>query len=46
MANEISNTGQFTTSGYQNTAMAQPTASSASSLIPGAGGSTSSLGQG
>lgn len=39
MANEISNTGQFTTSGYQNTAMAQPTASSASSLIPGAGGS-------
>jgi hypothetical protein len=39
MANEISSSGQFTTSGYQNTAMAQPTASSASSLIPGAGGS-------
>jgi hypothetical protein len=39
MANEISSSGQFTTSGYQNTAMAQPTASSASSLIPGSGGS-------
>lgn len=39
MANNISNTGQFTTSGYQNTQMAQPTASSASSLIPGSQGS-------
>jgi hypothetical protein len=39
MANEISNSGQFTTSGYQNTAMAQPTASSPSSLIPGSQGS-------
>ncbi len=37
MANEISNSGQFTTSGYQNTAMAQPSASGASSLIPGGG---------
>ena len=39
MANNISNSGQFTTSGYQNTQMAQPTASSASSLIPGSQGS-------
>lgn len=39
MANEISNSGQFTTSGYQNTQMSQPTASSAGSLIPGSGGS-------
>lgn len=39
MANEISNSGQFTTSGYQNTAMAQPSASSAGSLIPGSQGS-------
>ena len=39
MANNISNTGQFTTSGYQNTQMAQPTASSASGLIPGSQGS-------
>jgi hypothetical protein len=39
MANEISNSGQFNTTGYQNTAMAQPTASSASSLVTGSGGS-------
>ena len=39
MANEISSSGQFSTSGYQNTAMAQPTAGAASSLIPGSGGS-------
>ena len=39
MANEISNSGQFTTSGYQNSQMSAPTASSASSLIPGSGGS-------
>jgi hypothetical protein len=39
MANEISNSGQFTTSGYQNTKMAQPSASSAGSLIPGSQGS-------
>ena len=39
MANEISNSGQFTTSGYQNSQMAQPTASSPSSLIPGSQGS-------
>jgi len=37
MANEIQNSGQFTTSGYQNTQMSAPTASSASSLIPGGG---------
>ena len=39
MANEISNTGQFTTSGYQNSHMSQPSASGASSLIPGSQGS-------
>ena len=40
MANEISNTGQFTSpSGHQNSHMAAPTASSASSLIPGSQGS-------
>lgn len=37
MANEITNSGQFTTSGYQNTQMSAPAASSASSLIPGGG---------
>jgi len=39
MANEISNSGQFTTTGVQNTQMAASTASNAGSLIPGTQGS-------
>ena len=40
MANEISNSGQFTSAaGHQNSHMSAPTASSAGSLIPGSQGS-------